>query len=269
MLHGTADWVLLNVVAVVMALAGIEQGWRWRSRGGCGPGRPWLVVPVVWVSGGFLVSMLPYLIVSSLLARDAEVGGRPGLAGLGDGVHRRRVPRHGAGVVVGLPRSTFAVGGRAFIGKAVSRAAVGAGAGPVPVDHGTARGARRTVDLPQAAGGTMKPRPVGAAGGGADARLLLADSALCAVCGVWSLWALSGRGGARTPSWLPVALGFIASGSLFAWGSWKLLWRLLPPGHQRWPMPLAGAGRACRGRGAGLAIVVTLVRSTRPAPGGS
>ncbi|WP_435875053.1 hypothetical protein [Nonomuraea fuscirosea] len=283
--HGTADWVLLNAVTVVMALAGIGLGlalaqpWGMRLPA-------WLVVPVVWISGGFLVSMLPYLIVSSLLAPGTpEPAGEPGLPAwetvfIGAGFLGMALA-----LVVGLPlylrdrwpwafagrtsdRATGRASGRASDGAAdgaADRAAVGAGAGARTRWIMVAPVALAVLWTYWAAGGTAGLDPSAPRSEGADARLLLADSALCAVCGVWSLWALNGRGGARTPSWLPMALGFVASGSLFAWGAWKLLW-LLPPGvyqpaEYRW-LALAEHVVAV---GAGLAMLVTLVRSTRPA----
>ncbi|MEV5896515.1 hypothetical protein [Nonomuraea fuscirosea] len=268
-LHGTADWVLLNVVTVVMALAGIGLGlalaqpWGMRLPA-------WLVVPVVWVSGGFLVSMLPYLIVSSLLARDTpEPAGEPGLPAwetvfIGAGFLGMALA-----LVVGLPLYLRDRWPWAFAGRAAGRAAVGAGAGARARWIMVPPAALAVLWTYWAAGGTAGLDPSAPRTEGADARLLLADSALCAVCGVWSLWALSGRGGARTPSWLPVALGFIASGSLFAWGSWKLLW-LLPPGvYQPAEYRRLALAEHVVAVGAGLAMVVTLVRSTRPAPGGS
>ncbi|GAA1658840.1 hypothetical protein GCM10009733_065650 [Nonomuraea maheshkhaliensis] len=260
-LHGTADWVLLNAVTVVMAVAGIGLGlalaqpWGMRLPA-------WLVVPVVWISGGFLVSMLPYLLVSSLLpAGTPEPAGEPGLPAwetvfIGAGFLGMALA-----LVVGLPlylrdRWPWAFAGRAGAGARTRWIMVPPAALAVLWTY-------------WAAGGTAGLDPSAPPGAGADARLLLANSALCAMCGVWSLWALGGGrgGGARTPSWPPMALGFVASGSLFAWGAWKLLW-LLPPGlyqpaEYRW-LALSEHVVAV---GAGLAMVVTLVRSTRPPSG--
>lgn len=63
--------------------------------------------------------------------------------------------------------------------------------------------------------------------------------------------------------WLPMALGFVASGSLFSWGAWKSLWLLLPgtyqPAEQRGLASMVQATAV----GAGLAILVTLLGAYR------
>ncbi|MET7334571.1 hypothetical protein [Nonomuraea sp. NPDC005650] len=61
------------------------------------------------------------------------------------------------------------------------------------------------------------------------------------------------------PVWLPMAVGFVASGSLFSWGAWKLAW--LVPGAYR-PVEVRGVAVAehCVAMGAGLAVLLALVR---------
>ncbi|HEX2313441.1 MAG TPA: hypothetical protein VHJ17_06915, partial [Thermomonospora sp.] len=63
-----------------------------------------------------------------------------------------------------------------------------------------------------------------------DGRLLHAGSGMWALLGVWSAWVLTRGRPARVPRWVPMAVLFTASGSLFAWSAWKLPMALLHPG---------------------------------------
>ncbi|MEV0391158.1 hypothetical protein [Nonomuraea sp. NPDC050643] len=60
-----------------------------------------------------------------------------------------------------------------------------------------------------------------------------------------------------------MTLGFVSSGSLFSWGAWKLSWLLAPgvypPAEHRWLALIEHATAV----GAGLALLVTLVRVHR------
>ncbi|MFG1651304.1 hypothetical protein ACGFIE_15370 [Micromonospora sp. NPDC049275] len=64
---GTAAWVVLNAVTVGMSAIGVTVGLAlaqdWGRRI---PARP--LIFFAWVGGGFLVPMLPYLVISGVLA---------------------------------------------------------------------------------------------------------------------------------------------------------------------------------------------------------
>ncbi|MFC5826033.1 hypothetical protein [Nonomuraea insulae] len=252
--QGSAEWVLLNAVTVVMALAGIGLGlalaqpWGMRLPA-------WLVLPVGWIAGGFLVSMLPYMAVSSLLVpsvpEPAAESALPAWETVFIGVGFAGMA---VALVVGLPLFLRERWPWAFTGR---------------VGGNRASGRTRWILLPVAAlaalwaywaaGGTAGLDPAALSTWDANARLLTANSALGAVCAGWSLWALGRWGSPRTPMWLPMALGFVASGSLFSWGAWKSLWLLLPGTYQ--PAELRGVAliEHATAVAAGLAILVTLL----------
>ncbi|MFI7243579.1 hypothetical protein [Streptomyces qinglanensis] len=97
-----------------------------------------------------------------------------------------------------------------------------------------------------------------------NSRLLLGNGALWALLGGWSLRVLAGNAGDRLPLWLPMTTGFIASGSLFAWSSWKSVWAVLRPGDYE---PLEHPAIAVVEHGiamdAGIAILSLLIRVHR------
>ncbi|MBE1582510.1 hypothetical protein ACFPOI_25385 [Nonomuraea angiospora] len=245
--QGTAHWVLLNAVTVVMALAGaalglaLAQSWGTRLP-------DWLVLPLGWVAGGFLVSMIPFMIVGSLVAPSAP---EPAAAAtpawetvlIGVGFAGMAVA-----LVVGLPLFLRERWPRAFAGRVGRERADGRflwALAPL--------GALTAAWISWAAGSTYGLLTVVDAQG----RLLMADSALCAAAAGWSLWALGPWGSGRTPVWLPMAVGFVASGSLFSWGAWRLAW-LVAGAYQ--PVELRGVAVAehCVAVCAGLAVLLAL-----------
>ncbi|MEV4060797.1 hypothetical protein [Nonomuraea dietziae] len=76
--YGPADWVLLNVVTVVMAVTGVALGLALAQRWG----RRLPAAAVIffsWVGAGLLVPMLPHMVVSSVLgALGVDLGGGEG-----------------------------------------------------------------------------------------------------------------------------------------------------------------------------------------------
>ncbi|MEU6789728.1 hypothetical protein ABZ912_62020 [Nonomuraea angiospora] len=247
--QGTADWVLLNAVTVVMALAGIALGLAlaqaWGTR------LPdWLVLPLGWVAGGFLVSMIPYMIVASLVApstpepADTTPAWEGALIGVG-------FAGMAVALVVGLPLFLRERWPRAFAGRVGRERADGPFLWVLPP-----LGVLAATWISWAAGSTYGLVTVCDTQG----RLLMADSALCAAGAGWSLWALGPRGSGRTPVWLPMTVGFVASGSLFSWGAWRLAW-LVAGAYQ--PVELRGVAVAehCVAVGAGLVVLLALSRA--------
>ncbi|MET7459911.1 hypothetical protein [Nonomuraea sp. NPDC005501] len=256
--HGTADWVMLNLVTVVMALTGITlglalgQSWGMRLPA-------WLVLPFAWIGSGFLVSLLPYMLVSGFLEQDPPSPGdgaampaweavfiSVGFAGMA------------VGLVVALPIYLAERWPHAFAGR-VGRPGPEAGRAwtLLPV------AALAVVWSSWAAGGRAGLDPAALAGWDANARVLVGDGALCAALAGWSVWALSRWGGPRTPLWLPMAAGFVASGSLFAWGSWKLLWVLLPGAYRPYEYRGVAVAEHAIAIVTGVAVLLTLLREHR------
>ncbi|GII81632.1 hypothetical protein Sru01_66140 [Sphaerisporangium rufum] len=249
--QGTADKVLLNAVTVVMALTGVALGLALAQPWGARlPDR--LVLPIAWIAGGLLVSMIPYMIAAGLVAPSA-----PEPAATTPAWETALIGAGFAGMAVAL-----LVGLPLFLRERWPRAFTG------PVGGARADGRLRwalppllllfAVWLSWASGGTLGL----VAAGDVQSRLLMADSALCAAGAGWSLWALGPRGGGRRPVWPPMVVGFVTSGSLFGWGSWKLAWLvagMYRPVELRW-VAVVEHGVAMA---AGLAVLGALIQAYR------
>ncbi|NUW39774.1 hypothetical protein HT134_06455 [Nonomuraea rhodomycinica] len=256
--HGTADWVLLNLVTVVMALTGITLGlalgqpWGMRVPA-------WLVLPFAWIGSGFLVSLLPYMLVSGFLEREPAAPGDGAAMPAWEAVFLSvGFAGMAVGLVVALPLYLAERWPHAFAGR-VGRPGPEAGRAWAALPAA----ALAVVWSYWAAGGTAGLDPAALGGWDANARVLVGDGALCAALAAWSGWALSRRGGARTPLWLPMAAGFVASGSLFAWGSWKLLWVLLPGVYRPYEYRGVAVAEHALAIVTGVAVLLTLLREYR------
>lgn len=215
---GLAEWVVLNTVTVGMAVIGITLGlalarpWGMRL-----PGVPLLFC--AWVGAGFLVSMLPYAVADSLLSEPDTSGSGSGgdsdprMPGWEAALIQFGFIGMGLGLTLALPAYLRRRWPEAFTGRAGAPSPPGRAA----VALGAAVG---LVWLYWAAGGT--------------AGLAHPDEArttwrlLCGICGAWALVAASAVARprrecpGRLPRWLPTVLGWLGSGSLFAWSGWKL-----------------------------------------------
>ncbi|MFI9254966.1 hypothetical protein [Streptomyces sp. NPDC053069] len=212
-----AGWVLLNTVTIGMAGTGmalalaLARPWGMRI-----PGR--LVAFCAWTGAGFLVSILPYAVLSTVLdtARGGEKSGSDdsampgwegaliqfGFIGMGLGLAlalpaylRRRWPevftaRVGDGTRTAEP---WAAAVAAVVGLAWLYWAVG---GTLGVTHPAERDT--------------------------NGWLLTAVGAFWALAGSAAVWMLARQHPARVPHRLLLALGWLGSGSLFAWSGWKL-----------------------------------------------
>ncbi|MBJ3810580.1 hypothetical protein JGB26_26330 [Streptomyces flavofungini] len=223
-----AGWAVLNTVTVGMAGIGIAMAlalvrpWGMRIPGP-------LVVCVAWVGTGFLVPVLPYAVLDSML----------GLSGGGEPQHHEDDGPAMPGWEAGLIQFSFVGMG---LGLALALPAYlrrrwpEAFAGPVGVhaQSGHSRGGRRHV-LGAVGAGTVVGAvwiywALGGTAGMAHPTELHANGRL--LTGIWGGWALTasaatwavGRGRpARLPRWIPLTLGWLGTGSLFAWSSWRLL----------------------------------------------
>jgi hypothetical protein len=231
---GTSGWVALNTVTVVMAVTGIALGLALAQPWG----RRLPAVPVVffsWVGSGFLVPMLPYALLSGVLgAFGADSGG-----GGSDSGDSASIPQWetvfltvgftgmAAGLAVAVPVYLRERWPRAFTGWVGDRPGRPS---PVVVVAGAAACALGLLWSYWALGGTIGLDPAHRDHWDLNGRLLNGSSALWALLGAWSVGALTRGRPARLPRWIPMALAFAASGSLFAWSAWKLPMVILRPG---------------------------------------
>ncbi|HET6168018.1 MAG TPA: hypothetical protein VFE07_14395 [Marmoricola sp.] len=222
---GEPKYVLLNLVTIVMASVAITlclalaRPWGARIPGG-------LIAFGAWIGAGFLVSMLPFVVLSSAL--DVAGGGEPSNASSmpaweGDLIQlsfgafglclavalpayvRRRWP------ALGLARSAGGSGARASVGRAVLW--------PVLL-----AGATATVWSYWAAGGSAGLGEVADTTG----RLLMG------ILAAWALVAVAIAARARVRPVGPGAAGaaFVATGALVAWCAWRLPFVALAAVHR-------------------------------------
>lgn len=239
---GLTEWVVLNTATVGMAGIGIAvalalvRPWGMRI-----PGAP--LAFCAWVGTGFLVPMLPYAVLSWVWTSggDPDAGTEAG----GDaGAGSEAAGHAGAGAEdASMPGWEAALVQIGFVGMGLGLALAlpayllrrrpDVFAGRVG-DRDTATGpARRRVSWSAVGGAVLGAVWLSWAIGGTlgvahpEAR----DAQWRILTGIWGGWALvaaiAGRllvwgRPARLPRRLPVALGWIGSGSLFAWSGWKL-----------------------------------------------
>ncbi|MFS1299673.1 hypothetical protein [Streptosporangium longisporum] len=269
------DWVALNAVTVGMATVGVALGLAlaqpWGRRV---PAAPLLLV--AWTGAGFMVPMLPYLVVSAVLGATGtggDAGGDAGAAGPAAAIPAWE------GVFISIGFAGMAVGlaialpiymrerwPHAFLGRlgdtppAPSPRSSYATAAVVAL----ALGALGALWLYWALGGTLG---LEAAHRDPDLneRLLNGNSAIWAFAGAWSVRALTtGRYAVRSPVWVPFSLAFAASGSLFAWGCWKLSVAVLRPGdYVPAEHPVVAVAQHVLAAGAGAAMLAGIVRTYR------
>jgi hypothetical protein len=98
-----------------------------------------------------------------------------------------------------------------------------------------------------------------------NARLLTGSWGTWALIGAWSIWMITTRRPpARLPLWIPTTLAFTASGSLFAWNSWRLPMAIWRPGDYVTPeYPVVAVIQHAISIGAGIAILTGLLRAHR------
>ncbi|GAA3125185.1 hypothetical protein GCM10017687_44430 [Streptomyces echinatus] len=212
-----AGWVVLNTATIGMAVLGITMALALV--------RPWgtripgpLVAFVAWVGSGFLVALLPYAVLDSLLGgsdgeRPSDSHG-PSMPGWEDVLIQISFVGMGLGLAIALPAYVRRRWPHVFAGRSGSggRRAALAAAGV-----GTVIG---VVWLYWAVGG-----PAGIAH---PAGRAISWRLLNGVCGLWALtasaatWSLVRNRPTRLPRRVPVTLGLLGTGSLFAWSGWKL-----------------------------------------------
>ncbi|MCC9307484.1 hypothetical protein LN042_10275 [Kitasatospora sp. RB6PN24] len=265
-----AGWVVLNTATIGMAALGITMAlalvrpWGMRISGP-------LVAFVAWVGSGFLVAMLPYVALGSLLG-DAGTGRAsashgPSMPGWESVLIQSSFVGMGLGLVIALPAYCRRRWPEAFAGR------IGDGRAGGPSRAWYAAGVSAAIGLVWlywALGG-----PAGLAHpADRDVNWRLLNG----VCGLWALaaaaatWAV-GRGRPALPArWVPLTVGWLGTGSLFAWSGWKLpitvYLAVAHPSGAQWPEDLAVAALLhAAAVAAGTVMVTALVRARRPAAG--
>ncbi|MEU6746517.1 hypothetical protein ABZ914_09865 [Spirillospora sp. NPDC046719] len=224
------DWIVLNAVTVAMSVVGVVLGLVLAQRWGRRVPAPPLVF-FAWTAAGFLIPMIPYMLASAFLGGDSGGGGDGGDGG--DAMPPWEVvfitigfAGMAVGLAVALPVYLRERWPAAFLGRVGDRR-------PASLGRTRLRALYLLVAVPVllwtywTAGGTLglAHRDVMDANG----RLLLGNSALWAVMGAVAIRVVA-TGRPRMPLWIPTAVAFTSSGSLFAWAAWKLPWALIRPG---------------------------------------
>jgi hypothetical protein len=283
--RGVAGFVVLNLVTIGMAAVGIALALALV--------RPWgqripalAVLSCAWIGGGFLVPMIPYMLLDTLLSTGA------GTADPGSSIMPVWEGRlievsflgMGLGLAIALP---FYLQGRwpaAFAGR-VRRGDPGVG----PSEAYRPRVAMLAIlgavvvavlNLDLAAGGTIGLRHLGARELGWY--LQVGNSGIWSLAGAWGVWVLL-RARSAIPLWIPVTVSWLASGFLVAWGCWKLPLALyLSVGSEVgtvWPEQLGvAAAQLLLGIAVGTAVLRIVLQTcrarqcpdeSRPSPGES
>jgi uncharacterized membrane protein YjfL (UPF0719 family) len=263
------EWITLNTVTIAMAALGVTLG--------LALAQPWgmrvpasLVILFAWTASGFLVSMLPYTALSALLDAAgirAEVpsgtdAGEPVLPQWETSLISVGFAGMALGLLVAVPLYMRERWPHAFTGTTGDLRRAMRPPRVLPVAALAAAGVSAVLWTYWAAGGTAGLNPDARELWNLDVRLLMATSAMWAVLGGWSAWALSGPGLARLPRWMPVTVGFIASGSLFSWNAWRILWVIFPvTGQAPLKTPAIAVAEHLVAMAAGVSILALLLRA--------
>jgi hypothetical protein len=265
-----AGFVVLNMVTIGMAATGIALALALV--------RPWgrripalAVLSCAWIGCGFLVPMIPYMVLDTLLSTGA--GTSDGESSIMPAWEGPLIEVSFLGMALGLASAVpFYLRGRwpaAFAGR-VRRgdARVGPSEAHQPwVALLAILGAVVVgmLNLGWAAGGTIGLRHP-------DARelgwyLQVGNAGIWSLAGGWGVWVLL-RARSAIPLWIPVTISWLASGFLVAWGCWKLPFALYLSVASEvgavWPEQLGvAAAQFLLSIAAGTAALITVVQTYR------
>lgn len=256
------DWSLINGLTVGMAGAAIllglalGQGWGMRIPG-------WTVLGPAWIGGGFLVPMI--LVIPALLAVAPEAEAAPATPAVPSWeliMLSLSFAGFGLAVAIAFPLYVRHRWPDAFTGRAPTGGATRAVQGIVAT---LAAAVAVGIGLPQmywSFGGTAGLNEATLDNRDGQWHLLTGNSGLWALIAAWSVWTVTRRDAAAGSS-IPLLLSWVASGFLFAWGSWKAIFAFavvpdFPPPEPLWAL----AGIHHFGALAGLAILLVALMST-------
>lgn len=264
-------FVFLNVVTIGMAAAGITLALALiRPWGDRIPAVPLLAC--AWIGCGFLIPMIPYALLDSLLSADDAASGADAavMPGWEASLIQLSFLGMGIGLAVALPLYLRGRWPAAFVGRVRPGAAAAA---PEPVHRSwpavtalVATTVLGVTNLYWAAGGTLGLRHPSARI--LEWQLQAGNFGIWSIVGAGSIWVLVRARHAALPVWIPVSLGWLASGFLVAWSCWKLPFALYlavaSPADTVWPENLAVAAvHNVLGVVAGTTLLTVLLRTYR------
>lgn len=217
-----AGVVALNTVTIGMAAAGVALA--------AALIRPWgeripaiAVLSCAWIGGGFLVPMIPYAVLDTLITVGNDVPGReaPVLPGWEYSLIQVSFIGMGIGLAGALPFYLKARWPTAFQGKVEDVRPFRARRSGVALAGTVVAGA---LSLYWAVGGTTGLQHPAARE--LTWHLQAANTAVWSLAGAWSIWLLA-RARSTVPLWIPITLSWLVSGFLVAWGGWKLPFAVL------------------------------------------
>ncbi|WP_433320189.1 hypothetical protein ACQP0U_15785 [Micromonospora sp. CA-269861] len=262
------DWTALNGLTVAMAgaaiLLGLALGQRWGMRI---PG--WLILLPAWIGTGFLVPMIPILPALLLTTGGGDTAADVVVPAWEVALVSVSFAGFGLGMAVAVPLYVWQRWPHALTGRTPTDQAVVRTSGAVErAVANLAAAVSVALGLPQlywGLGGSL-----GLDQGALDHRdaqwhVLTVNSGLWALIAAWGVWTISRqRAGASVRT--PMLLTWVASGCLFAWGSWKAIFTYAVTSS--FPSPEAPVTLAVEnhfGALAGaMAVVVLLLLITRP-----
>ncbi|MEU7754436.1 hypothetical protein [Micromonospora sp. NPDC049171] len=262
------NWTAVNGLTVAMAAAaillGLALGQRWGMRI---PG--WLILLPAWVGTGFLVPMIPILPVLALTDSGGDTAADAVVPAWEIALLSVSFAGFGLGVAVAVPLYVWQRWPQAFTDPTPARSAV----------EGTTWAVQRTVANLAAAVSVALGLPqiywsLGGSVGLDQAALDHRDAQWYIWTGNSGLWALIAAGGTwavlrrRAGAGLrtPMLLTWVASGGLFAWGSWKAIFTYAVASSFPSPEPpltLAAQNHLGALAGAMLLVVLLLVAAHR------
>ncbi|MEV1319822.1 hypothetical protein AB0J14_27505 [Micromonospora arborensis] len=219
------DWAALNGLTVAMAgaaiLLGLALGQRWGLRI---PG--WLILLPAWIGTGFLVPMIPILPALLLTAGGGDPAADPVVPGWEIALVSVSFAGFGLGAAIAVPLYVWQRWPHACTGRTPTDPAALRTTGAVELTVANLAAALSVVlGLPQlywALGGTFGLDQAALDHRDAQWHILTGNSGLWALIAAWGVWTVTRRR-AGTGVRMPMLLTWVASGSLFAWGSWKAI----------------------------------------------
>lgn len=267
----TLSWTALNALTVAMAGAAIVLGLALAQRWGRRiPG--WLILLPAWVGTGFLVPMIPILPLLSLTAGGGETVTDPAVPAWEIALLSVSFAGFGLGAAVAVPLYLWQRWPHAVTGRTRTDPTVLSATWAVQrTVANLAAAASVALGLPQiywALGGTIGLDQAALDHRDAQWHILTGNSGVWALIAAWGVWTALRRGASASLR-TPMLLTWVASGGLFAWGSWKAIFTYAVTSSFPSPEPplaLAVQNHVSALAGALLLVVLLLVAAHRHTP---